>query len=91
MTRYLSGRASLAHEVVAWNPTQAKFLYEFENSWLKMNVMYMFIHTDTHIYIYVSTYTVAHMYMMYNYTLLVPTNRRVLNELNKERNISSHK
>ena len=35
--------------------------------------------------------TCALGHMMYNYTLLVPVNQRVLNKLNKEHNINGHK
>ena len=37
----------------------------------------------------VTTYALGHM--MHSYTLLVPKNQRVLNNLSKERNISGHK
>ena len=38
---------------------------------------------------FVATHTLRHV--MYSYTLLVPTNQRVLKKPSKERNISSHK
>ena len=38
---------------------------------------------------FVATHALGHM--MYGYTLLVPTNQRVLNKQRKERNISGHK
>ena len=38
---------------------------------------------------FVATHTLGHM--MHGYTLLVPMNKRMLNKLSKEHNISGHK
>ena len=38
---------------------------------------------------FVATHALGHI--MYGYTLLVPTNQRVLKKLSKEHNVSGHK
>ena len=38
---------------------------------------------------FMATHALGHM--MYGYTLLVPMNQRVLNQLSKERDVSGHK
>ena len=50
--------------------------------------IYIYIYY-TYIYGIVATHALGHM--MYDYTLLVPMNQRVLNKLSKERNISGYK
>ena len=40
-------------------------------------------------FVFVATHALGHM--MYDYTLLVPMNQRVLNKLSKGHNISGHK